>query len=417
MSIQALRERLAAISRDMNGLLASQGDKVWDKETQGKFDALGDELERGRTQLAAMENSIQGSQQGDDNDTFGDVENFRMSASERADRAKLAARKRTVVSAMELFLRKSDRQLSQEEAMAIRATMSTTTGSEGGYTVDPIIASELIEKLKDFGGMRRVGTTQRTANGVDMSWPTSDGTSEEGEIIAQNATATDLDVSFGTVALNVFKYSSKVVAIPFELLQDTSIDILALVLNRLRNRLGRIQNRHFTVGVGTTEPLGLVPAASVGKTGTTGQTTSVIYDDLVDVIDSVDIAYLESGETPKWMFNQSTRRAIRKIKDTAGRPIWTPSYDGGISGKFSDQLLGFDVELNNHMASMAANAKPIAFGRLSEYMMRDAMEVQMFRFDDSAYTKKGQVGFLAWTRAGGNLLDPNGVRLYQNSAT
>lgn len=413
MSIQALRERLAAISRDMNGLLASQGDKVWDKETQGKFDALGDELERGRTQLAAMENSLQAGRE----DNFTDVEDFRLSPQDRADQAKMKAKKREVVRGMELFLRKSDRQLSQEEAQIIRNTMSTTTGSEGGFTVDPILSSDFIEKMKDYGGMRRVGTTIKTANGVDMSYPTTDGTAEEGEIIAQNTTATDLDITFGTVGLNVFKYSSKVVTIPFELLQDTSIDILALIYSRLRMRLGRVQNRHFTVGVGTTEPLGLVTAATVGKTGTTGQTTSVIYDDLVDVIDSVDLAYLNGGAAPKWMFNQATRRVIRKIKDTAGRPIWTPSYDGGISGKFSDQLLGFDVELNNHMASMAANAKPIAFGKLDEYIMRDAMEMQFFRFDDSAYTKKGQVGFMAWMRSGGNLTDTNGVRLYQNSAT
>jgi len=413
MSIQALRERLAAISRDMNGLLASQGDKVWDKETQGKFDALGDELERGRTQLAAMENSLQAGRE----DNFTDVEDFRLSPQDRADQAKMKAKKREVVRGMELFLRKSDRQLSQEEAQIIRNTMSTTTGSEGGFTVDPIVSSDFIEKMKDYGGMRLVGTTIKTANGVDMSYPTTDGTAEEGEIIAQNTTATDLDITFGTVGLNVFKYSSKVVTIPFELLQDTSIDILALIYSRLRMRLGRVQNRHFTVGVGTTEPLGLVTAATVGKTGTTGQTTSVIYDDLVDVIDSVDLAYLNGGAAPKWMFNQATRRVIRKIKDTAGRPIWTPSYDGGISGKFSDQLLGFDVELNNHMASMAANAKPIAFGKLDEYIMRDAMEMQFFRFDDSAYTKKGQVGFMAWMRSGGNLTDTNGVRLYQNSAT
>jgi len=45
------------------------------------------------------------------------------------------------------------------------------------------------------------------------------------------------------------------------------------------------------------------------------------------------------------------------------------------------------------------------------------MEVSIFRFTDSAYTKLGQVGFLAWARAGGNLLDTNGVKLYQHSAT
>lgn len=413
MTIQELREKLSALAKDMNNIVANQGDRIWDKDTQGKFDALGDELERGRAQLAAMERSIQQSKE----DDHADVEDFRLSASERAAKAKALKAKAKVFQGVELFMRKSDRQLTAEEAIIIRDTMSTTTGSEGGYTVDPVIAADLIEKLKDCGGMRRVGTTIRTANGVDMSWPTSDGTSEEGEIIAQNASATDADPTFGTTGLNVFKYSSKVVTIPFELLQDSTIDVVALIMRRLRDRLGRIQNRHFTVGVGTTEPLGLVPASTVGKIGTTGQTTTVIYDDLVDLIDSIDLAYLEQGETPKWMFNQTTRRVIRKIKDTMGRPIWTPSYDGGISGKFSDQLLGYDVELNNHMASMAANAKPIAFGRLSEYIMRDAMDLALFRFDDSAYTKKGQVGFLGWMRSGGNLLAVNGVRVYQNSAT
>jgi predicted phage gp36 major capsid-like protein len=43
--------------------------------------------------------------------------------------------------------------------------------------------------------------------------------------------------------------------------------------------------------------------------------------------------------------------------------------------------------------------------------------VTIFRFEDSAYLKKGQVGFLAWSRAGGNLLDTNGTKTYQHSAT
>lgn len=413
-SIQALRERLAALSNEMNKMLADAGDRVWPKDMQAKYDELADEFERGRAQLQAMEQSAER----DREDNFADVEQYRLSPTQLAERKKFSAQKAKVVQAMDLFLRKSDRQLSQQEAELIRNTMSTTTGSEGGYTVDPIIASDLIEKLKDFGGMRRVAQIIRTANGVSMSWPTSDGTSEEGEIVAENQPASDADITFGTTGLNVFKYSSKVITVPFELLQDSSINVTALVQQRIRTRLGRVQNKHFTVGVGTTEPLGLVPASTVGKVGATGQTTSVTYEDLVDLIDSIDISYLESGEEPRWMFNQATRRSIRKIKDTSGRPIWVPGYEsGGVVGGFVDTLLGHRVELNNNMASMAANAKPIAFGRLNEYVIRDAMEMQMFRFDDSAYTKKGQVGFMAWMRSGGNLLDVNGVRVYQNSAT
>lgn len=66
---------------------------------------------------------------------------------------------------------------------------------------------------------------------------------------------------------------------------------------------------------------------------------------------------------------------------------------------------------------MAANALSIAFGDFSYYKIRDVMQVLLFRFTDSAYAKLGQVGFLAWMRAGGNLIDVTAVKTYKNSAT
>jgi HK97 family phage major capsid protein len=69
------------------------------------------------------------------------------------------------------------------------------------------------------------------------------------------------------------------------------------------------------------------------------------------------------------------------------------------------------------MAAPAANAKTLLFGDFSKYVIRDAMDISMFRFTDSAYAKLGQVGFLAWMRTGGNLLDTSAVKFYQHSAT
>jgi HK97 family phage major capsid protein len=80
-------------------------------------------------------------------------------------------------------------------------------------------------------------------------------------------------------------------------------------------------------------------------------------------------------------------------------------------------LLGYPVYLNNDMPSPAANAISLAFGNFSKYMVRDALDVTMFRFDDTPFISKGQVGFLAWARAGGNLLDAGSVVTYQHSAT
>ena len=400
MTIQQLRERLGALKKEARNLLENKGSATWTKDEQAQFDNLADEAERTERQIEAHQRLLDNEAE----DSFRDV-----------PLKKDQAPQNEAMRAYETYLRKMSNRLTADEVQAIRNTMSTSTGSEGGFTVQPIVAATLIEALKDFGAMRRVAERLVTGSGADLSFPATDGTSEEGEIIAQNVTATDLDVSFSTVPLNTYKFSSKVVTIPFELLQDSSVDVVGLVNRRLRERIGRIQNRMFTTGTGTGQPFGIAVAAGVGKTGTTGQTTTVIYDDLVDLVDSIDPAY--QVEALKWMFNQTVRRTVRKLKDTTGRPIWTPAYDEGISAKTPDLLLGYPVEINNHMPTPAANAKSISFGDHSKYTVRDAMELTMFRFEDSAYIKKGQIGFLAWARAGGNLTDANSVKLYQHSAS
>lgn len=397
-SIQALREKKTEISRAANHLLAEKGEQVWSAEDKVKFDGMMDEAERLSSQIDAHQRIL-------------DEE-----AAKILPKKEKGAENDQTKAVYDLFLRKSFRDMTPEEINLVRNTMSTTTGSQGGYTVPAVISSDMVNALKDFGGMRRAASRIVTSNGQSISFPTTDGTAEVGEIIAQNTTATAADPTFGTVSIGAFKWSSKVVAVPIELLQDSVIDVAAFVQQRLRDRIGRIQNTKFTVGAGTTEPFGLVTQSSVGKTGTTGQTVTIIYDDLVDMADSIDVAYLAEGDM-KWMFGQSLRKVLRKIKDSQGRPIWTPGYEAGITQNTPDLLLGYPVVINNDMPTPAANAKSLAFGQLQKYLIRDTMEVTMFRFEDSAYMKLGQVGFLAWARSDGNLIDANGVKLYQHSAT
>lgn len=401
MSIQALRERLNSQKAQASKMLADIGASTWTKEQQAEFDKIVDEAERTESQIEAHQRLLDKRAEED----FDDL-----------PKANAKDKKSLSMQGADVFLRTMSKNLTVEQVELIRNTMSTTTGSEGGYTVKTDVASTVIEAIASYAGIRQVASRIVTAQGNPLSYPSSDGRTEEGEIIAENITATDADIAFGTVPLNVFKFSSKVITIPIELLQDTTVDIIALLNKRVRDRIGRIQNRMMTKdGTGTGSPFALTAAAGVGKTGATGQTTTVTYDDLIDLVDSIDEGYGEDGK--RFMFGQTVRRTMRKIKDTAGRPIWTPSYDLGMSARTPDLLLGYPVQINNHMPVPAANAKSIAFGDLSQYQIRDAMDVTLFRFEDSAYLKKGQVGFLAWSRAGGNLLDPNAVKVYQHSAT
>ncbi|MBF9042961.1 phage major capsid protein [Rhodobacterales bacterium HKCCE4037] len=405
-SIQDLRERRGTIAEALNELVKKD---EWNAtDDQPKYDKMMADIDEIDAKIGRIEAANARLAEETERDGLGE-------AAERIGR-------NSNDRGMQIYakwLKGGDKALNEDDWSHVRATMSTTTGSEGGFTVDSEVASTVLDAMKAFGGMRQVSTVIQTSGVGQMSFPTSDGTSEEGEIIPENQTATDEDVTFGTIGLPVYKFSSKVVAVPFELLQDSSVDIEAFVNRRLAQRLGRVTNRMFTTGTGTAQPHGVQVAAEVGVTAanSSSQVTAVTYDSLVNLQHSVDPAYREEGNT-RWMFADATLRDIRKIKDTSGRPIFVPGYEQGNPGGAPDRILGDPFTINQNMPVMAASARSILYGDFSHYMIRDVMAMQTFRFTDSAYTKKGQVGFLAWMRSGGNLVDVGGaVKVFVNAAS
>lgn len=299
----------------------------------------------------------------------------------------------------------------------IRNAMSTTTSTEGGYTVATEYMRSLEEAMKAYGGMLEVATLMQTGTGAQMNFPTADATAEVGEIVGQNAAVTTGETTFGNTTLDVYKYSSKKIALPWELTQDSFLDIEAYIQSLLAMRLGRITNTHFTTGTGTGQPRGIVTGAALGKTGATGQTLTVIYDDLVDLEHSVNRAYRQSRGCG-WMMADSSLKVVRKIKDSQARPIFVPGYETGVPGGAPDTLMGRRITINEDVAAMAANAKSILFGDFKKYVIRRVMDLTLFRMTDSAFTLNGQVGFVAFQRIGGNLIDAGGaVKYYANSAT
>lgn len=404
-SIQALREQIAARAKEVRDLVEANNES-WNSDHQSKYDAGMKEIEELKAAVSRAEAVLNADRDNRDNEAIANAAASRASGAKQGDKlAGLYAK----------FLRQGEKAITAEEWREIRATMSTTTGSEGGFSVQSEVATRVIDALKAYGGIREAATVLRTEMGNDMSFPTSDGTSEVGELIAQNITATAADPTFGTVAIPVYKFSSKIVAVPFELLQDSQIDVEAFVENRLVQRIGRATNAFFTTGTGTNQPAGLVTRATTGVTGSTGSTTSITTDNLLALVHSVDPAYRRAAGVGFMMHDNSLLK-VRQLKDTAGRPIFLPGYDG-MGQAMGDTILGYSVTVNQDMAVMAANAKSIAFGDLEQYYVRDVMDVTLFRFDDSAYAKLGQVGFLAWHRSGGNLVDTAAVKLYVNSAT
>jgi HK97 family phage major capsid protein len=94
--------------------------------------------------------------------------------------------------------------------------------------------------------------------------------------------------------------------------------------------------------------------------------------------------------------------------------LWLPSVAGGAPSS----ILGYKYTINQNIAVPAANALSIAFGDFDKYVIRDVMAVTYHRFTDSAYAKKGQVGFMAFMRTGGNYMDVGGaVKSFKQAAS
>lgn len=402
MSIQALREQRGKIAHALQELV---GKSEWNPaDDQPKYDKMMADIDDIDASIKRITEA---------NAKLADATRMDSVAEAAARLGRNAGNGK--LSVYSKWLRGGDAALNADDWAAIRNTMSTTTGSQGGFTVDSEVARTVVDALREFGGMRQVATVISTSGFGLLSYPTSNGTTEKGRIVDQNAEVARANPTFGTVGITAYKYSSDDVAVPIELLQDSSVDIEAFVNNRLVERLGRITNEHFTTGNGTTQPNGIVTAAPIGVTAANGtsQVTAVTYDSLVDLQHSVDRAYRRNAG---FMFNDTTLRQIRKIRDGSQRPIFVPGYENGNPGGAPDRLLGDPITINQDMANMAANARSILYGDFSGYVIRDVMAVEMYRFNDSAFTRFGQVGFLALMRTGGNLVDANKVRVFVNAA-
>ena len=300
-----------------------------------------------------------------------------------------------------------------------RNALGVGTGSAGGDIVPQGFYDRLIDAQKYYGGMLEAGFVFDTATGNAMPVPTDNDTSNAGAILGENTQVSTQDITFGAVTLNAYVYSSKLVLVSNQLLQDSAFDLDAFLSQKLGTRIARAINTHFTVGTGSSQPTGIVGSgtnsAALGYTcgGSTssGETANVTFDDIVELEHSVDPAYRRAA---KFMFSDSTLKAIKKLKDGLGRPLWA----AGLAVKEPDTINSYSYVINQDMPSLGASNKFMAFGDFSNYFIRRVAGVQILRLTER-YADYNQVGFMAFQRWDGQMVDAgtHPVTYLQNSAT
>lgn len=277
-------------------------------------------------------------------------------------------------------------------------TYSPMSDSVQGAYIAPVgFQNQLVEALKAFGGVRKVASQISTETGNDLKWPTADDTSNTGSLLAENTAAGQVNPSFSNLTLKSYTFSTNMVNVSNQLLQDSSIDIEAYLRKAFVTRIGRIQNTKFTVGAGSgsSEPLGISAAVTTGPN--TATTLIVTYDDLVELEHSVDPAYRTGA---KFMLADAVLKQIKKLKDSQGHPLWVP----GMATNAPDTILGYEYVINQDMPSVASGHNLALFGALDSYLIRDVKELAIARLSER-YAEFYQTAFIGFARADGNLID------------
>lgn len=315
---------------------------------------------------------------------------------DKTDAENAEAESRAVGEAVTLYMRRGLEGLTSEQRQLLESrALSSVTGTAGAYTIPQGFANILEVALLKTGGMLEVATIMDTDTGNDIQFPTMNDTANKGAILGENTTVgTSTDPSFGVVTLKAYTYSSKPIMVPNQLLEDSAFNLEAFCADALAQRISSAFNEHATTGNGTTQPQGIVAASAKGADAAAA---AITYDNLVDLMHSVDPMYRNNG---KWMMNDSTFKALRKLKDTTGQPIFQLS----LRDSEPTTLLGKPVVINNDMAAIGASAKSIIYGDLSKYKVRRVKNYGVRRLTER-YADLNQTAFILFVRLDGKLID------------
>jgi len=280
------------------------------------------------------------------------------------------------------------------------------TDSEGGYLVPDEFERTLVEALEEENIFRTMAKIIQTASGdrkipVVASKGTASWVDEEGAI-------PESDDAFGQVSIGAYKLAT-MIKVSEELLNDSVFNLESYIAREFARRIGAKEEESFFIGNGTGKPTGIFNATGGAELGVTASSaTAITVDEIMDLFYSLKSPYRKNAV---FVMNDSTVKAIRKLKDGNGQYLWQPSISAGQP----DTILNRPVKTSAYVPTIAAGAKTIAFGDFGYYWIADRQGRSFQRLNE-LYAATGQVGFKATQRVDGKLILPEAIKVLQQKA-
>lgn len=289
----------------------------------------------------------------------------------------------------------------------VRNALSEGVDSEGGYLVPDEFENTLVSGMEEEGSIRSLAHVFTTSNGVHkIPVVRTKGTANW---IDEGGSYGDSDDVFGQEQIDAHKVGT-VIKVSEELLNDSAFDLEKYFQEEFARRIGAKEEEAFIVGDGNKKPTGILNATGGAEIGVTAASEKAITaDEIIDLYYSIKAPYRQKAV---WVMNDSTVRAIRKLKDGNGNYLWQPAIREGDP----NTLMGKKILTSPYMPEIASGQKVVLFGDFSYYWIGDRQGITFKRLNER-YADMGQVGFLASKRVDGKLVLPEAVKVLQMKGT
>jgi HK97 family phage major capsid protein len=282
----------------------------------------------------------------------------------------------------------------------VRNVLEIGTDANGGYLVPDEYERQLIQALNDENFFRTLAHVIQTQSGTHtIPVVASHGTAAW---MDENGLYPESEDTFDQITLDAYKLGTAI-KVSEELMNDSVFDLESYISTEFARRIGAAEEEAFLTGDGSKKPEGVFTKVKATKEATTEiANTNINFDAIMDVFHSLRSVYRNRAT---WILNDSTVKALRKIKDNNGNYIWQPAVTAGAP----DMILNRPYKTSIYAPELAAGNVPILFGDFSYYWIAER-QGRSFKRLSELYAANGQIGFLASERIDGRLILPEAVR-------
>lgn len=281
-----------------------------------------------------------------------------------------------------------------------RALGTGTTSDGAGNTIPSTLWPEFLVPLRDAASVIDAGArviVTDSGETVEIPYLKAFGAAETGT--SPNTEMTGTDPVFGLVEWSTTK-KDQIIYVPRELVEDSAIDIEALV--------GSLVGLNVGLKVGAAATAAVATGVTVGVTGATTKYTPT-FDEVIDLEHSVPRMYRKGSA---YLANDSLTKVLRKIKDTQGQYLWQPA----VAIDQPDTLNGKAYLTDAFLDDPAANKIPLLYGNFGlGVWVRMVGALRLERSDQAAWAKD-QIGFKAVLRTGQAVVDANAIKSFKGGA-